>query len=119
MSIHTHYKIAKQLVNLMDTRFSVFGIKFGLDPLLDLIPWFGSILGAVISLYLFYLAYKLNVPSWVYFRITWNIILDFLLGEIPYAGIIFDTFYRSNVKNFALIQRFYDPDVLEGEIIEE
>ena len=110
-------RMAKQLVSIMDSKFSLFGIKFGIDPVLNVIPWLGSALGTTISLYLFWIAYRLNVPKYVYLRMFWNIGFDFVLGIIPYAGFVFDLFYRSNLKNYTLIEKYFDPSVLEGEIV--
>lgn len=102
----------------MDLRFNVFGVRFGIDPLLDIIPGFGNIAAAALSCYLFWIAYKLRVPSWVYWWMLWNISVDYLFGVVPYIGIVFDIFYRANVKNFALIEQYFDSDILVGEVIE-
>ncbi|MBI5613687.1 DUF4112 domain-containing protein [Candidatus Gottesmanbacteria bacterium] len=113
-----HLDFAKRLVNIMDTKFHVFGVRFGIDPFLDIWPGFGSFIGAFISSYLFWIAYKLKVPSRIYWRMGWHILLDFLLGELPLIGFIFDLFYRANEKNLALLYPFIDPEVLEGVVIE-
>jgi hypothetical protein len=112
----SHVQFAGRLVNLMDTKFDFFGIRFGIDPLLDFWPEFGSLLGAGISCYLFWIAYQLKVPSRIYWRMGWNIFLDFILGEVPLLGAVFDVFYKANVRNLALLTPFIDPVVLEGTI---
>ena len=48
-TLHAHIRFAKKLVNLLDTKFHILGIKFGIDPLLDAIPGIGSIIGAATS----------------------------------------------------------------------
>ena len=113
-----HIDFARNLVRLMDTKFKVFGIRFGIDPLLDLWPWFGSVAGALISCYLLWIAYRLRVPRRIYWRMGWHIFLDLLLGAIPYIGSVFDLFYRANKKNLALLTPFFNPDVLEGVVVE-
>lgn len=118
-SLATHLQFAKRLTTLMDMKFKVLGIRFGMDPLLDIIPGFGNMLATAISCYLFYIAYRLRVPAAVYIRMLWNIFLDFAAGAIPYIGILFDVLYHSNVRNFALIEKFFDPDILIGEIVKE
>ena len=50
---------------------------------------------------------------------SWHILLDFLFGELPFIGFIFDLFYRANEKNLALLTLFVDPEVLEGVVIDE
>lgn len=114
----SHLQFAQRLVALMDTKFNLFGIRFGIDPLLDVLPGFGSLIGAAMSCYLFWIAYQLKVPSRIYFHMGWHIFLDYLLGFLPFIGFIADLFYRSNAKNLALLYPFIDPDVLEGVVIE-
>lgn len=116
-SLQDHIDLARRITYLMDTKFSVFGIKFGIDPLLDVIPGLGNILGAATSCYLFWIARQLHAPRTVYWKMAWNITLDYLLGAIPVAGILADLFYRSNVKNFALLEKYFDPSIIEGELI--
>lgn len=116
-SLHEHIDFARRLTQVMDLRFNVFGIRFGIDPMLDVIPGFGNMLATATSFYLFWIAYLLRVPTWVYIRMLWNIGIDSLFGVIPYIGIVFDVFFRSNVKNFSLLEQYFDPDILVGEVV--
>lgn len=116
-TLQDHIALARRITYLMDTKFSVFGVKFGIDPLLDVIPGLGNILAAATSCYLFWIAKELRVPTSVYWKMAWNISVDYVLGAIPVAGVVADIFYRSNVKNFALLEPFFDPSIIEGEII--
>ena len=34
----------------------------------------------------------------------WNVALDFGLGAVPVLGDIFDVFWKSNMKNIALLE---------------
>lgn len=117
-SLNTHIKFAGILVRLLDTKYHVFGIRFGIDPLLHIIPWAGNVLGVLISCYLFWIAYKLHVPGRVFWRMAWNICIDYVVGLIPYIGIVFDVLYRSNIKNYVLLRQYIDPDILVGEVID-
>ncbi|MDP1722801.1 MAG: DUF4112 domain-containing protein [Candidatus Gottesmanbacteria bacterium] len=114
----SHIAFAQRLVTLMDTKFNVFGIRFGIDPILDILPGFGSMIGAGISCYLFWIAYQLKVPSRLYWRMGWHIVLDYLLGLLPFIGIVADLFYRSNTKNLTLLHPFIDPEILEGVVMD-
>jgi len=114
----SHLLFAQRLTKLMDTKFSIFGIRFGIDPFFDLFPGIGSFIGAGISCYLFWIAYKLKVPSGIYVRMGWHIFLDFLVGEIPFIGFIFDLFYKANTKNLALLMPFVNPEVLVGTVVD-
>lgn len=116
-SIHSHMAFARKLTRLLDVRFNVFGFRFGIDPLMDVIPGFGNIATTVTSCYLFWLAYQVRVPNWVYWRMLINIAIDFVLGSVPVIGIAADALYRSNVRNLALLDMYYDPNVMDGEIV--
>jgi hypothetical protein len=109
-----HLRFAKFLTHLMDTRFNLFGFRFGLDPLLDLWPWFGSLLGTAISCYLYWIAFKLEVPTSVYRKMGMHLFWDFVLGEIPFIGFIFDAMYHANEMNLKLLTPYLDQEVLEG-----
>lgn len=115
----SHILFARRLVELLDTKFNLLGIKFGIDPFLDLFPIFGNLLGVAISCYVFWIAYQLKVPQQIYWRMAWHIAADFVLGAIPFAGFVFDLFYRANSKNLALLAPYMDLDVLQGIVIEE
>lgn len=117
MTIGSHVFYARRLVTLMDMKFSILGFKFGIDPLLDIIPGFGDVLGTLVSCYLFWIAYRLRVPGWVYIRMSWNVAVDYVLGLIPFISVVLDALYRSNLKNYKLIEKFIDPEVLEGELV--
>ena len=49
----SHIQFAEKLMHFMDSKFKIFGVRFGLDPFLDIIPGFGNIVGVSISCYLF------------------------------------------------------------------
>jgi len=117
-TLNAHIDFARRLTRVMDIRFHIFGIRFGIDPMLDIIPGLGNVVAAGTSAYLLWLAHLLRVPTWVYWRMIWNITADYVLGAVPFVGIIFDVFFRANVKNFALIETYFDPDILVGEVVE-
>jgi hypothetical protein len=116
--LRPEFQFAKQLTRLMDTQFSFLGVRFGLDPILDFIPFFGDLIGTIVSFYLFLLAKTLKVPKIVYLQMLGNILIDSFLGLIPFAGIVFDAYYRSNVKNLAILEKYLEPEVIKGEILE-
>lgn len=111
-SLREHIEFARTLVHMLDTKYKVFGIKFGIDPLFDFIPGAGNFIASCASLYLFWIAYRVSVPHYVYVRMLANMGVDFLIGSVPFIGIVFDALYRANVKNFALIEKYVDPSLI-------
>lgn len=83
---------------------------------MDLIPGLGDLLGAVLSLYLIWIAFQIELPKNQIWLMIKNIIADFLLGILPVFGPIADIFYKSNKLNVEIMERFYQ-NVFEGEIV--
>jgi len=95
------------LADLLDSRFRIPGtnIRFGLDPLIGLVPIAGDFIGMLFSLYILVELDALGLPAWTKLRMLWNIGLDFFVGSVPIAGDTFDVLFRSNRKNLALARR--------------
>jgi hypothetical protein len=112
-----HLARAREIASILDTKFHFGKIKFGLDPLLSIVPGLGSVIGALTSTYVFWIAYNLKVPFFVYIKMAFNIIIDFLIGEIPVVGVFVDVFYRSNTRNIELLEKHLKPEVVDAEIV--
>ncbi len=100
----SHIENARILTNILENQYSIFGIKFGVDFLIGLIPWAGDAVAFCLSLYLLYIALDERLPYHRILLIIFNIISDFLIGLVPIVGDISDLFYRSNSKNLAIIE---------------
>ncbi|MEI6533202.1 MAG: DUF4112 domain-containing protein [Candidatus Roizmanbacteria bacterium] len=111
-----HLKIAKTLSILLDNRFSILGFRFGLDPILGLIPGGGDLITLFISLYVIWIAIGMKIPSKEVWRMVFHIIIDFLIGLIPFIGDLSDFFYKANIKNMKIVEK-YRVDVIDGETI--
>lgn len=97
----------RQLQFLLDNAFRIPGtrLRVGLDPIVGLIPWVGDLLTTAFSVALIVQANRLRVPRVVQLRMLFNIGLDTLVGAIPLAGDVADAFWKSNARNFALLER--------------
>lgn len=95
----------EQLAKLLDTRFSLFGVRFGVDSVLGLIPVAGDITTGAAGLYALGHAFRLDLPKRAKAHIVWNILFDTALGSIPVVGDIFDFFFKSNTKNFKVVEK--------------
>ena len=82
------------------------GLRIGLDGLIGLIPGLGDATTSVISSWFLYDGYRKGLPSSVLLRMAFNILLDTAFGSIPIIGDIFDLFFRANIRNSQLIERF-------------
>jgi len=81
------------------------GVRFGLDPILGLIPGLGDVAGAALSGYLVLLAARLGAPRVVVLRMVANVAVDSVVGSVPLLGDLFDVAWKSNTRNLALLER--------------
>ena len=82
-----------------------------LDPLIGLVlPGFGDALTSVLAVpYLYLSIVKLkSIPLTL--AIVCNILLDVLIGIIPYIGVVGDVFKRAFTRNAALIKGYVEGD---------
>lgn len=114
---HHHLKAAQAMTNLLENQFNIFGFKFGLDPLLGLIPGFGDAFSAFLSAYLVWIGLQLKIPAGQIVLMIWYIIFDFILGILPIVGDVADFVFRANVKNMAILTKYAPTEIVEGEII--
>jgi len=80
-------------------------LRFGLDPILGLIPGAGDAAGAVLAGWILVEAVRLGASRATLVRIAGNVALDAGLGAIPLIGDIFDFAWKANLRNVALLER--------------
>ena len=98
---------ARALTRLLDSvaRVPGTGFRFGLDPVLGLIPGLGDVAGAALSGYVVILASRLGAPKSVIVRMLGNVAIDTVAGAMPVVGDLFDAGWKSNTRNLALLER--------------
>jgi uncharacterized protein DUF4112 len=99
---------ARLLADLLDQRFTIPGtsIRIGLDPIISLIPGVGDLLANLTGSLILVIAGQLGVPKIILARMGINIAINTLLGAVPIFGDIASIWYRSNVKNVELLERY-------------
>jgi Domain of unknown function (DUF4112) len=99
---------ARFLAELLDQRFRIPGtsIRIGLDPLIGLIPGIGDTLANLAGSAILFIGAKFNLPKVVLLRMALNIALNTLIGAIPFVGDLFSIWFRSNVRNVQLLERY-------------
>jgi len=107
-----------RFAELLDTRFRIPGteIRFGWDFLVGLIPGFGDWLGAVLAVYIPFMAVRYGASFMVIIRMFLNILLDLLLGVFPVLGDLLDLSWRANLRNAKLLREIREePEKTEVE----
>jgi hypothetical protein len=82
------------------------GFRIGLDAVIGLVPGVGDAVGALISVYILNEARLLGAPRSVLLRMSGNVMLETLVGAIPFAGDLFDAGFKANARNIALLERY-------------
>ncbi len=100
--------------SLMDDKFNIGGFRFGLDPLLNLIPYGGQAVSFGTSLLLVIIMLRNGAGSKVVVKMLLNIIYDAVLGAIPFFGQVFDFFNKANKKNITLLHEHYFENKHQG-----
>lgn len=96
----------RQISFLLDNAIPIPGIgRIGLDPFIGLIPGAGDTVGGAISAYIVWEAARLGLPRSLLFQMSWNIILETVLGSVPFLGDFFDAGWKANTRNVALLER--------------
>ncbi len=100
----------ERLAALMDDCFRVPGtsLRFGLDPLLGLIPGAGDTASAAVAGYMIFRARQLKVPASLLLAMTGNLLADWLIGLVPELGDLFDFGFKAHRRNARLLRRHLD-----------
>ncbi len=117
--MQAHHKINNQLRGdlakverlawLMDDKFRLTGtrFRFGLDPLINLIPFLGDIIGFAVAFSLVLVMWRHGASRKLVMLMLMNVIIDLTLGAIPIIGNVFDFFFKANRKNVVLLQEYH------------
>lgn len=120
---HAHSYVAddklrwvERIARLMDSRFQIPGtnFRFGLDPLMGLIPVVGGFPSAVVSALLIGTMMRHGASGEVAVRMMLNVVVDTIVGAVPIVGNIFDFAFRANDRNVRLLRAHYNEGRYQG-----
>ncbi|HJT45334.1 MAG TPA: DUF4112 domain-containing protein [Chthoniobacterales bacterium] len=95
---------------IMDRLIKIPGLKkrLGLNPIVDLVPGFGDIAAAVISVSVLGYGIRRGVPKILLGRMALNVLINEVVGLIPVVGSIFAFWFTANTRNYELIRAHLD-----------
>lgn len=96
--IRTVAYVLDESIEIPGTNYSV-----GLDPLIGAVPVVGDAISGAISLYIVLESARLGVSYTTLLEMIANVSLDFVGGNIPYVGIVFDAVWKANKRNLELV----------------
>jgi len=93
---------------LMDSAFVIPGtkIRFGLDPIIGLIPALGATATSFVSVALIALSSRRGVPKVILARMAANVLINAAIDSVPVLGDVLSIFYRSNARNYDLLRKY-------------
>ncbi|GCE82158.1 DUF4112 domain-containing protein [Komagataeibacter diospyri] len=99
----------RRLATLLDAAFRIPGTKarWGLDTLIGLLPVGGTAIMLVPSLYIVWKSWHLGVGRPVLVRMTGNIMVEAAADLVPVLGDVFDTAFKANLRNVALLEQHF------------
>jgi hypothetical protein len=99
--------IFRWLALIMDNLLRVPGtqFRFGLDPLIGLIPGFGDTGSAVVSAMALIAGVCRGLPRILLARMALNILINEAVGVIPIVGDAFSFWFKSNARNYELLRQ--------------
>ncbi|HEY8399672.1 MAG TPA: DUF4112 domain-containing protein [Cytophagaceae bacterium] len=106
----------EQFSRLLDSQFTIPGtkIRFGLDPIIGLIPGLGDAAGYILSFIMLAYMTKYGIGGKALFKMLGNILLDAIIGSIPVLGILFDVGYKANDRNVKILKEYYQEGKHQG-----
>lgn len=97
----------KKLSEFLDTKYRLpGGIRIGWDGIIGFIPGLGDLVSNILSSYIMARAAMAGAPPAVILRMGLNVFIDNLIDVIPILGNFFDIFWKSNVRNVNLIEKY-------------
>ncbi|WP_244142173.1 DUF4112 domain-containing protein [aff. Roholtiella sp. LEGE 12411] len=108
----------RKLSRLMDTsiRIPLTGFRIGIDPIIGLVPGAGDLISTAFSAYIIFLATRFGIPREDLTKMIFNVGLETVVGTVPFVGDLFDAFYKSNIRNLAILEQHLT--VVEPELEE-
>ena len=100
-----HLTNVRKITELLETRFSIWKFRFGLDPVLGLLPGLGDIISAILSFYIVFVAILHKIPVLKVIRMIFNILFDLFIGAIPLIGDALDFVIKPNIKNVKILEK--------------
>ncbi|CAN5850012.1 hypothetical protein BH24GEM1_BH24GEM1_04380 [soil metagenome] len=97
----------RRLGYLLDDSIPIPGTRYrvGWESIVGLVPGVGDLVGGGFSLYIILQAARMGAPASLLTRMGWNLVVDLVVGAIPFLGDLFDAGFKANMRNLALLDR--------------
>lgn len=97
----------ERLARLLDSAVTIPILgKVGLDAFLSLVPGIGSLAGTAFALMLVARTLRYGPPPALVSKMLANVLVDLILGSIPFLGFFADLWFKANERNAALMREY-------------
>ena len=105
---------------MTDSQFSIpfTGIRFGVDPILGMIPVIGDFIGLLLSLPVLIEANRIGAPAALKRKMIRNMIIEAVMGILPVVGDLFDVYWKANTRNTALLRGWIHTQVVPEKSVQ-
>lgn len=76
--------------------------------MIGLIPVVGDLAGTAVSLTIIARTLRYGPPATLVSKMLANVVVDLVVGAIPFVGFFADIWFKSNDRNAALMREFLD-----------
>ncbi|KAJ1644146.1 molecular chaperone [Coemansia asiatica] len=114
------YKLHRR-AKWLDSQFSCCCgmLRFGIDSLIGIIPVIGDFAGIFLAVtYMNTVRRKFDIPPSIVSQMVINIAIDFCVGLVPFLGDLIDTFFKANMRNYMLVEKYVKKQRESGDDLE-
>jgi branched-subunit amino acid ABC-type transport system permease component len=98
-------------------RIPLTRIRFGVDPILGLIPVIGDFIGLLLSIPVLMEASRVGAPAELRRRMIRNMVIEAVIGVIPILGDAFDVYWKANTRNTAWLRQWINTQLVPEKVV--
>jgi hypothetical protein len=103
---HPRLRRLRLLARFLDSAIPLpGGYRIGFDGIVGLLPGVGDLAGSLASSYIIIESARLGASTGTLARMVFNVLVDSLIGLIPFLGDLFDFVWKANDKNVQLLEK--------------
>lgn len=110
-----HLRASKRMSWILDECIRIPGtkIRFGLDPILGLVPYGGETVASIFGAFILGDAGRKGLPVRTLAKMGGNMMINATVGAIPGIGDLFSVWFKSNSRNYQMMNTYLESE--EGE----
>ncbi|ORY69558.1 PH domain-containing protein [Pseudomassariella vexata] len=105
---HVLTKVKRRAWRLDMSLFNCCGIRFGWSSVIGIVPGVGDVFDAFMAMMVVHTCKQVEggLPQSVLSKMYMNVILDFLVGLVPFLGDVADAVFRANTRNAVVLEEY-------------